>query len=276
MAPPGKIEAGAVVILVSDSHESSPEDLDRGSKALGTMLEAKNLVKRYRRRTVVDRVSIRVDPGRVVGLLGPNGAGKTTCFHMIAGLVSCDEGSIRLDNDDLTELPTHLRARKGLVYLPQEPSIFRHLDVAGNVRAALELRDDLRGSGRRREELDRLLDELQISHLADQAAPTLSGGERRRVEIARALAARPRYMLLDEPFAAVDPISVAEIRNIVRHLTDRDIGVLVTDHNVREALVMCDEAIIVHEGRIMAQGTPDSILEDQEVRSVYLGDEFSY
>jgi len=237
------------------------------------MLIARGLRKRYRAREVVRDFGLDLSPGEVVGLLGPNGAGKTTCFYMIVGLVAADAGEIRLDDADLTALPMHARARRGLGYLPQEPSIFRRLTVAQNVMAILELREDLDRVGRERE-LSALLDELQVAHVADQLGVSLSGGERRRVEIARALAGKPRFMLLDEPFAGVDPISVGEIQRIVRHLKGRGIGVLITDHNVRETLGICDRAYILNEGRVLTQGAPEAILENSEVRRVYLGESF--
>ena len=237
------------------------------------MLEARGLAKRYRQRTVVRDFSFRLDKGEVVGLLGPNGAGKTTCFYMVVGLVPADAGKITLEDRDITQLPMHARARLGVGYLPQEPSVFRSLTVAENVLAILELRDDLDGP-RRRTELTRLLEELQVSHLADSKGVSLSGGERRRVEIARALAARPRFMLLDEPFAGVDPISVHEIQRIVTHLKSRGIGVLITDHNVRETLGIVDRAYILNAGAVLAEGKPAALLEDPKVREVYLGHDF--
>jgi lipopolysaccharide export system ATP-binding protein len=237
------------------------------------MLSARGLRKRYRARDVVRDFGLELDAGEVVGLLGPNGAGKTTCFYMIVGLVPADGGTITLDGRDITALPMHARARLGLGYLPQEPSVFRRLSVADNVLAILELRRDLDAAGRARE-LDALLEELQVAHVAGQLGASLSGGERRRVEIARALAARPRFMLLDEPFAGVDPISVGEIQKIVRHLKARRIGVLITDHNVRETLGICDRAYILNEGRVLAQGAPAQLLDDPDVRRVYLGESF--
>jgi lipopolysaccharide export system ATP-binding protein len=237
------------------------------------MLLARSLRKRYRAREVVRDFSLSLDAGEVVGLLGPNGAGKTTCFYMIVGLVPTDAGEIRLDDRDITALPMHARARRGVGYLPQEPSVFRRLSVSDNVMAILQLRDDLDAEGRRRE-LAGLLAELHIEHVADQAGASLSGGERRRVEIARALAARPRLMLLDEPFAGVDPISVGEIQKIVRHLKGRGIGVLITDHNVRETLGICDRAYILNDGVVLAEGTPEALLANADVRRVYLGDGF--
>ena len=237
------------------------------------MLVAKGLRKRYRSREVVSDFGLTLDAGEVVGLLGPNGAGKTTCFYMIVGLVSADEGEIVLDGRDITSEPMYIRAKQGVGYLPQEPSVFRKLSVADNLRLVLELRPDLDKAGRERE-LESLMDELQVAHVADQAGASLSGGERRRVEIARALAAKPRLMLLDEPFAGVDPISVGEIQRIVRHLKNRGIGVLITDHNVRETLGICDRAYILNEGSVLAQGAPDALLANPDVRRVYLGESF--
>jgi lipopolysaccharide export system ATP-binding protein len=237
------------------------------------MLSANGLKKRFRAREVVRDFGFAISEGEVVGLLGPNGAGKTTCFYMVVGLIPADAGTITLDDQDITGLPMHVRARRGIGYLPQEPSVFRRLGVADNVLAVLELRRDL-NPRQRREELGELLEELKIEHLAQQKGVSLSGGERRRVEIARALAARPRYMLLDEPFAGVDPISVGEIQRIVRHLKDRRIGVLITDHNVRETLGICDHAYILNEGEVLAKGSPAHILADPQVREVYLGHEF--
>lgn len=236
-------------------------------------LRAHGLAKSYRRRAVVHDVTLHVAAGEVVGLLGPNGAGKTTCFYMLVGLVGADAGSIHLDGQDLTRLPMHQRARLGLGYLPQEPSVFRKLTVADNVMAILETRDDLDAEQREQQVLD-LLHELHVGHLAQQVGASLSGGERRRVEIARALAARPRFMLLDEPFAGVDPISVVDIQRIIAHLKDLGLGVLITDHNVRETLKICDRAYIVNEGHLIAQGAPAAILADEQVRAVYLGQHF--
>lgn len=237
------------------------------------MLAARGLRKRYRAREVVRGFSFELREGEVVGLLGPNGAGKTTCFYLILGLVTADAGSIWIDDQDITHLPMHLRARRGLGYLPQEPSIFRRLTVAENVLAVLELRRDLDARARR-SELERLLEELQIAHLAGQRGASLSGGERRRCEIARALAAKPRFMLLDEPFAGVDPISVGDIQRIVRQLKARGIGVLITDHNVRETLGICDRAYILNAGALLTSGPPEELLADERVREVYLGREF--
>ncbi|MBB5874781.1 LPS export ABC transporter ATP-binding protein [Xanthomonas sp. 3498] len=237
------------------------------------MLLAEGLRKRYKQREVVRDFALTLEAGEVVGLLGPNGAGKTTCFYMIVGLVDADAGRIVLDGNDITALPMYKRAKLGVGYLPQEPSVFRKLSVADNIRLVLELREDLDNAGQERE-LAALLDELQISHVADQLGASLSGGERRRCEIARALAAKPRLMLLDEPFAGVDPISVGEIQRIVTHLKQRGIGVLITDHNVRETLGICDRAYILNEGSVLAQGAPDVLLTNAEVRRVYLGDSF--
>ncbi|MFT4248237.1 MAG: LPS export ABC transporter ATP-binding protein [Pseudomonas sp.] len=237
------------------------------------MLVASGLRKRYKQREVVREFGLSLEAGEVVGLLGPNGAGKTTCFYMIVGLVDADAGRIELDGRDITAEPMYRRAKLGVGYLPQEPSVFRKLSVADNIRLVLELREDLDGAAREKE-LTSLLDELQIGHVAGQLGASLSGGERRRVEIARALAARPRLMLLDEPFAGVDPISVGEIQRIVTHLKERGIGVLITDHNVRETLGICDRAYILAEGVVLAQGAPDDILANPEVRRVYLGETF--
>ncbi len=237
------------------------------------MLVAKGLRKRYKQREVVKDFGLTLEAGEVVGLLGPNGAGKTTCFYMIVGLVETDAGSIVLDGKDITGDPMYTRAKQGVGYLPQEPSVFRKLTVADNIRLVLELREDLDRAGREAE-LNSLLDELQIGHVADQLGASLSGGERRRCEIARALAARPRLILLDEPFAGVDPISVGEIQRIVTHLKQRGIGVLITDHNVRETLGICDRAYILNEGSVLAQGAPEAILANADVRRVYLGDTF--
>lgn len=236
-------------------------------------LIAKEIVKRYRKRVVVDAVSLSVAGGEVVGLLGPNGAGKTTSFYMMVGLIRCDEGRVLLDERDLTRLPMHARARLGVGYLPQESSIFRRLTVLDNVLAILETRRDLTRAERRALAED-LLHELHVGHLRDHIGVSLSGGERRRVEIARALAANPAFMLLDEPFAGVDPLSVLDIQRIIKHLRDRRIGVLITDHNVRETLGICDRAYILNEGRVIAEGDPAAILADRQVRRVYLGESF--
>ena len=238
------------------------------------MLSARALTKRYKKREVVRDFGFDLHPGEVVGLLGPNGAGKTTCFYMVVGLVPSDGGQILLDGEDISGLAMHLRARRGVGYLPQEASVFRSLSAGDNVRAALELREDLTPQ-QREAELGHLLDELHIGHVADQPGESLSGGERRRIEIARALATNPRYMLLDEPFAGVDPISVGEIQGIIRHLKHRGIGVLITDHNVRETLGICDRAYILNAGTVLAQGSPNDVLMNPDVRRVYLGSSFT-
>ena len=236
-------------------------------------LLVRGLSKRYDKKLVVKNVSLDVKPGEIVGLLGPNGAGKTTSFYMIVGLTKSASGQILLGSKDLTRAPMHTRARAGISYLPQEPSVFRKLSVWDNVMAILELRHDLTVKARD-EKAKNLLEELQISHLKDSLGLSLSGGERRRVEIARALAIEPRFILLDEPFAGVDPISVIDIKRIIQHLAERGIGVLITDHNVRETLAICEHAYIVNNGEIFAAGTPDEILAHQGVRDVYLGQEF--
>lgn len=238
------------------------------------MLRTERLRKSYGNREVVRDVSMTVKPGRVVGLLGPNGAGKTTCFYMIVGLIPVDGGAIYVDDVDITHQPVNVRSGLGVGYLPQDASIFRKLSVADNIRAILEIRKDLDRDARE-ERLGLLMEDLGISHLADQMGVSLSGGERRRVEIARALAARPRFILLDEPFAGVDPISVGEIQRIVRHLTELGIGVLITDHNVRETLGICDYAYILADGHVLASGEPADIIADDRVRDVYLGKEFT-
>jgi len=237
-------------------------------------LEALGITKRYRSRQVVNDLSLTIGSGEVVGLLGPNGAGKTTAFYMIVGLVSCDRGKIVLNGQDVTRLPVHRRARLGLGYLPQEASVFRKLTVADNIRAILQVRKDLDRAARQTL-LEELMEELHISHVRDTLGVSLSGGERRRVEIARALAAEPKFILLDEPFAGVDPISVLDIQRIIRHLSQRGIGVLITDHNVRETLGICGHAYILNNGELMARGTPDEILSNPRVREVYLGETFS-
>jgi len=238
-----------------------------------TRLEARKLSKSFSGRQIVDAVSLHVDSGEVVGLLGPNGAGKTTCFYMIVGLIPSDSGSVWLDDRELTRFPMHVRARHGVGYLPQEASVFRKLSVADNLRAVLEMRKNLTRRNRA-DKMEELLQELHIGHLRDQKGLSLSGGERRRVEIARALAMEPKFILLDEPFAGVDPISVIDIQRIVEQLTERDIGVLITDHNVRETLGICDRAYILGSGQTLAEGPPDAILQNQKVREVYLGDHF--
>src|SRR5210317_167251 len=237
------------------------------------MLKASNLHKSYRKKGVVRGVNIEVERGQVVGLLGPNGAGKTTCFYMIVGLIPSDKGSITVDDVDITHKPVNVRSSLGVGYLPQEASVFRKLSVRDNIMAILELRRDL-NLNERKEILQTLMEELGVSHLASQMGQVLSGGERRRVEIARALAARPRFILLDEPFAGIDPISVREIQGIINQLTDQGIGVLITDHNVREMLGICHHAYILNDGQVLAEGDADSLLANQEVREVYLGNEF--
>ncbi len=236
-------------------------------------LRAANLAKWYKSRQVVDDVALQVNSGEIIGLLGPNGAGKTTCFYMLVGLVRCDRGTIRLNERDITRAPMHVRARAGLSYLPQEASVFRKLSVADNIKAILQTRRDLNRSQRMQRQ-ERLLDEFQIGHIAGSLGISLSGGERRRVEIARALAMDPDFILLDEPFAGVDPISVLDIQRTVSHLKERGIGVLVTDHNVRETLGICVRAYILSDGRIIAEGTPEQILTNAHVREVYLGEHF--
>jgi lipopolysaccharide export system ATP-binding protein len=237
-----------------------------------SQISAQGLRKTYGKRTVVHDVSFEVNSGEVVGLLGPNGAGKTTCFYMVVGLVAADGGSVQMDAHDLTHMAIHQRARLGLSYLPQEPSIFRKMTVEENIRAILELKpydeDEIE------EHLNNLLDDLHIAHLRDASAISLSGGERRRVEIARALAINPRFILLDEPFAGVDPIAVIDIQKLVHFLVERNIGVLITDHNVRETLGICDRAYIINEGRVLTAGTPDLIIQDDNARKFYLGENF--
>ena len=237
------------------------------------LLSAKNLVKRYKSRTVVQDASFHVNSGEVVGLLGPNGAGKTTSFYMIVGLVFSDQGEVMLDQTRLTDLPMHQRARAGIGYLPQEASVFRKLSVQDNIMAVLELQPQM-NKQQRQQELEQLLGELQINHIRENLGQSLSGGERRRVEIARALATKPAFILLDEPFAGVDPISVIDIQKIVTQLIERNIGVLITDHNVRETLGICNRAYILSDGKIIAEGEPEAILANQQVRDVYLGRDF--
>jgi len=239
-----------------------------------SILSAENLSKRFKFRQVVKDISLEIRSGEVVGLLGPNGAGKTTAFYMIVGLIGSDHGRIMLDGRDLTLMPMHSRARIGLGYLPQEASIFRKLTVEKNIMAILQTRTELNRAERERI-LEELLDELHVNHVRTSLGISLSGGERRRVEIARALAAEPRFILLDEPFAGVDPISVLDIQRIIGHLADRDIGVLITDHNVRETLGICRRAYILNEGAVIAEGPPEEILNNQHVREVYLGESFS-
>ena len=236
-------------------------------------LRAEGLYKSFKLRQVVQGISFGLESGEIVGLLGPNGAGKTTAFYMLVGLIRCDRGRILLDDQDLTDLPMHQRARLGLGYLPQEASIFRKLSVEDNILAILQTRPELDRAGQE-QRLEELLDELHISHVRTGIGMSLSGGERRRVEIARALAAEPRFVLLDEPFAGVDPISVLDIQQIIRHLASRGIGILITDHNVRETLGICSRAYILNEGAMIAEGAPAEILANQQVRQVYLGEGF--
>ncbi len=238
------------------------------------ILKAEHLSKSYKGRDVVKDVSLQVNSGQIVGLLGPNGAGKTTCFYMIVGLVKADGGKVSIDQQNLTFQAMHNRARAGIGYLPQEASIFRRLSVRDNILAILETRKDL-NKKQRLEKMELLLDEFNIGHIRDSAGMALSGGERRRAEIARALATDPTFILLDEPFAGVDPISVGDIKSIIRHLQNRGIGVLITDHNVRETLDICEKAYIVSEGHIIAEGDSHTVLSNQKVRDVYLGHQFS-
>lgn len=236
-------------------------------------LAATGLHKAYKKRRILEGVSLSVNSGDVVGLLGPNGAGKTTCFYMVVGLVKPDQGQILLDGRDITKDPMHIRARQGVGYLPQEASVFRQLTVSQNIMAILETRKEL-DSTTRHDRLEALLEELQITHIRDSLGISLSGGERRRVEIARALAADPGFILLDEPFAGVDPISILDIQRIITHLKERNIGVLITDHNVRETLGICDRAYILSHGKLIAEGKPADVLANEEVKSVYLGENF--
>jgi lipopolysaccharide export system ATP-binding protein len=261
----------------SDEIDGISEDLDfqSGLRPIGQPegLAVRSIGKSYKRRPVVRGVSLSVRRGEAVGLLGPNGAGKTTVFYMITGLIAADYGAIELDGIDLTHLPMYRRARLGIGYLPQEASIFRGLTVEENIRAVLEISNQDRDERERL--LDALLDEFAIKHIRRTPAVALSGGERRRVEIARALATRPSFMLLDEPFAGIDPIAIGDIRDLVRHLTDRGIGILVTDHNVRETLELIDRALIIHDGQVLMEGKPEEIVGNPDVRRLYLGDSFS-
>jgi len=236
-------------------------------------LVATEITKRYKNRSVVYEISVEVNSSEVVGLLGPNGAGKTTCFYMIVGLIPVDKGAIKLDNKNITALPLHARARLGIGYLPQEASIFRKLSVKDNIFAILQTRHDL-DKNQKKQHLELLLDEFKVAHISDSLGMSLSGGERRRVEIARALATNPKFILLDEPFAGVDPISVIDIQRIINQLTHKGIGILITDHNVRETLGVCERAYIMSEGQLLAQGTPEEILKNQQVKQVYLGESF--
>jgi len=237
------------------------------------ILSARNLSKKYRRREVVRDVSLTVNEGEIVGLLGPNGAGKTTSFHMLVGLIPCDSGNILLNDQDISHLTMDKRARLGVGYLPQESSIFRKLSVEDNIMAILETRPDITTEDAKAQ-LEGLLQEFHISHLRGSLGMSLSGGERRRVEIARALAVNPKFLLLDEPFAGIDPISIADIQRIIKYLSERGLGILITDHNVRETLGSCDRAYIVNDGRIIAEGTPEQILANEHVRDIYLGNQF--
>ena len=237
-------------------------------------LQAEDLQRQYKSRLVVDQVSLQINSGEVIGLLGPNGAGKTTCFYMLVGLVHCNSGTITLDNNNITNMPMHQRAQQGIGYLPQEASIFRGLSVEQNIMVSLEARGDLRRN-QRKQQCNALLTDLQIEHIRDHKGISLSGGERRRAEIARALAMQPKFILLDEPFAGVDPLSVKDIQRIIKQLRDKDIGLLITDHNVRETLNICNRAYILNAGRILASGAPDELLNNKEVQDVYLGSNFS-
>ncbi len=239
-----------------------------------SILRAASLSKSFRKRPILKDVSLHVESGEVVGLLGPNGAGKTTCFYIIVGLIPPDGGRITLDDTDITDKPMHERARLGVGYLPQEASVFRKLSVSDNIKAVLELRKELTPQ-QRSDKLDALLEELQIEHIRDSLGISLSGGERRRVEIARALATEPSFILLDEPFAGVDPISVLDIQRIITHLVDNNIGVLITDHNVRETLGICSRGYILHDGHMMAEGEPEALLHNPDVKRFYLGENFT-
>ncbi len=237
-------------------------------------LHAQDLKKQFKGRSILKGVTMHVESGEVVGLLGPNGAGKTTCFYIIVGLIRAEGGSIHLNEHNITRLPMHLRARQGLGYLPQEASVFRKLSVADNIMAVLEVRKGMKKAARQ-EQMETLLEELQIDHIRDSLGISLSGGERRRVEIARALAAEPAFILLDEPFAGVDPISVLDIQRIITHLSERNIGILITDHNVRETLGICSRGYILHDGRVMAEGSPEDLLSHDDVKRFYLGENFT-
>jgi lipopolysaccharide export system ATP-binding protein len=276
-AGPEPVDTPAVSAIAADEH-SVASLASSSSPARPARLVAEHLRKQYGARVVVKDVSLTVEAGEVVGLLGPNGAGKTTCFYMVVGLVPMDGGTITLDSESIAHLPIHRRARRGLSYLPQEASVFRRLTVEENVRAVLELQIDDKdmplAADLLEQQLDALLVDLQIEHLRTNSAQSLSGGERRRVEIARALAAQPRFILLDEPFAGIDPIAVIEIQRIVRFLKERGIGVLITDHNVRETLGICDHAYIINEGQVLAAGAPRDIIDNDSVRRVYLGEHF--
>jgi lipopolysaccharide export system ATP-binding protein len=252
---------------------NQPHRLDGGISSAADGLYVDNIGKSFRGRAVVKGVTLSLNRGEIVGLLGPNGAGKTTCFYMITGLITADYGSIYLDGEDVTAQPMYQRARLGVGYLPQETSIFRGMSVEQNIMAVVELHQ--KESAKARETVDRLLDELRIAHLRKAPATALSGGERRRCEIARALASEPAFMLLDEPFAGIDPLAMADIREVIGYLKDQGIGVLITDHNVRETLDMVERAAIIHAGEVLFEGAPDAIMADPEVRRVYLGDRFN-
>ena len=232
-----------------------------------------NLYKKYKNRTIVKNVSLNLNQGEIIGLLGPNGAGKTSCFYMILGLVVSDGGKIKLNEVDITGMPVHARAKLGLGYLPQEPSVFRKLSVSDNILAVLQVRKDI-SKHKQNELLESLLEEFQLQRIRDSLGISLSGGERRRLEIARALASEPKFILLDEPFAGVDPISIAEIKKIIKYLSNRNIGVIITDHNVRDTLDICDRAYILNNGEVIASGSPQDILDNKQVRQVYLGEHF--
>jgi lipopolysaccharide export system ATP-binding protein len=236
------------------------------------LLSVQNLQKTYNKNQVVKDISLNVSTGEIIGLLGPNGAGKTTSFYMIVGLVAADHGQIKIDQKDLTKMPIHLRSRLGISYLPQEPSIFRKLNVSQNILSVIELNE--KSKLKQQEKLDSLLNELNIEHIRKSMAISLSGGERRRVEIARCLATNPKFILLDEPFAGIDPIAVLDIQTIIRHLSKRGIGVLITDHNVRETLGICNKAYIVNQGKVFASGSPNELIENENVREIYLGKNF--
>ncbi len=238
-------------------------------------LKACDLAKSYKKRPVVKNISLNVERGTIVGLLGPNGAGKTTCFYMIVGLINAEKGKIFLNQEDITQMPMHERARRGVGYLPQEKSIFRKMTVADNILAILELRDDL-NKHERLEKLESLLQEFHITHLKNSLGMSLSGGECRRVEIARALACEPTFLLLDEPFTGIDPISVTDIQRLIQHLSQKNIGILITDHKVAETLKICDHAYIIFDGNVLMEGSPDRIIENQQVKEVYLGENFIF
>ena len=261
------------VLVPSQLQDKGSDQSKKGKSFVMATLTAKNLAKAYKGRRVVEDVSLTVNSGEIVGLLGPNGAGKTTTFYMVVGIVPRDAGNIIIDDEDISLLPLHARARRGIGYLPQEASIFRRLSVYDNLMAVLQIRDDL-SNEQREDRAKELMEEFHIEHLRDSLGQALSGGERRRVEIARALAANPKFILLDEPFAGVDPISVIDIKRIIEHLRDSGLGVLITDHNVRETLAVCERAYIVSQGHLIAHGTPQQILEDEQVKRVYLGEDF--